>query len=139
MAVKHGMRHTRLYLIWADIKKRCLNKNCKLYSHYGARGITICDRWRDDFATFAADVGPDLGPNFQLGRIDNDRGYEPSNVRWETRTQNMRNRRSTRWVNMDGQKISLAEACERIGVPYGRIHERLRSGWSIDEALYGRS
>jgi hypothetical protein len=73
-------RSSRLYEIWLDIKKR------------------ICDEWRTDFAAFARYVAPDPGPGYELGRIDNDLGYQPGNVGWETKTQNARNRRTTHWV-----------------------------------------
>jgi hypothetical protein len=123
----HGMRASRLYRVWAGIKNRCLNKNDPLFQEYGARGITICDEWRDDFYVFAT---------YQVGRIDNERGYEPGNVRWETRTQNMRNKRSTHWVDMDGERICLKEACERRGVGYKKVHLRItRYGWSLERAL----
>jgi hypothetical protein len=113
-----------------------LNPKDHLYQHYGARGVTICDAWRDDFPAFVKAIGPDPGSKYQVGRIDNDRSYEPGNVRWETRTQNMRNKRSTRWVEVDGERMCLKEACERKGVAYKKAHDRItRLGWPMDKAL----
>ena len=131
----HGARGTRLYKVWAGIKTRCLNPNDPLYADYGARGITICDEWAGDFAKFAEHMGDDPGPSFQVGRINNDAGYEPGNVRWETKSQNMRNKRSTRTVIYNGRGMSLAEACEIAGVPYKLAHRRLSDGWSLERVL----
>jgi len=132
----HNQRYTRLYQVWAAIKQRCHNPKHHLFRYYGARGITLFEGWRDDFGAFAADVGPDPGRPFELGRADNDLGYQPGNVRWETRTENVRNTRNTRWVEFDGQRISLIEACEKTGVPYKRAWIRLmRLGWPLARAL----
>ena len=131
----HGRRQTRLYRVWAGIKNRCLNRNDPLYAHYGARGIVICDEWRDDFEEFAKYMGYDRGCEFQVGRINNDVGYRPGNVRWETKSQNMRNKRDTRWVELNGVRMPLIEASEKVDVPYKRVYARLKAGWTIDRAL----
>ena len=131
----HGRRHTRLYRVWAGIKNRCLNSNDPLYAYYGARGITICQEWQDDFAAFAAHIGADPGKGYDVGRKDNKLGYQPGNVRWETEAQNARNKRSTRWVVVNGARMSLVEASEAAGIPYKRVHARLAAGWTLNEAL----
>src|ERR1035438_793511 len=87
----HGLRKTRLYGIWAGVKQRCLNENCKEYPYYGLRGITICDEWKDNFQSFYDYVKPYPGSDFELGRIDNDKNYEPGNVEWQTASKNMQN------------------------------------------------
>lgn len=93
--LKHGRSRSRLYYVWRAMIQRCENPNNKRYSSYGARGIKVCDRWRKDFAAFAADVGECPEPGMSIDREDNDCGYEPSNVRWATRSQQSKNRR--RW------------------------------------------
>lgn len=76
------------------MKKRCHNPANKDYVRYGGRGIVVCRRWREDYAAFAADVGPRPSKRHTLDRIDNDGNYEPGNVRWATPEQQWRNRRS---------------------------------------------
>lgn len=93
MTYTHGMRNTPLYAIWCAIIQRCTNPNDPAYPNYGGRGITICDQWRHDFVAFRDHVG-DPPPDLTLDRIDNDRGYEPGNVRWATRAEQNRNRRA---------------------------------------------
>lgn len=90
---RHGMTGTPEYNAWLKMRKRCGNPKDKAYRNYGARGIHVCPEWQRSFEAFFAHVGPKPSPDLSIDRIDNDRGYEPGNVRWaDTSTQN-RNRR----------------------------------------------
>ena len=92
----HGKRHTRLYTIWAEIKRRTLNLKNKQYNDYGGRGITICDEWKNDFMPFynwAMSNGYTENKGLSIDRINNDGNYEPENCRWTTRVIQGRNRR----------------------------------------------
>lgn len=95
-ASKDSQKRTKEYQTWAHIKQRCTNPKNKSYKHYGGRGISICDKWLNSFEAFLADVGkaPDRSPDISIDRIDNERGYEPGNVRWATRSMQNKNRRS---------------------------------------------
>lgn len=76
----HGMRNTPTYKAWSSMKTRCLSPNHNSYKWYGARGITVCDRWKT-FENFFADMGvrPD---GMYLSRINSKGNYEPGNCRW---------------------------------------------------------
>ena len=74
--------------------QRCTNPNAPNWYLYGGRGITVCQRWRDSYTDFLADVGPRPGVDLSLDRIDNDGNYEPGNVRWATRSEQQRNKRT---------------------------------------------
>lgn len=125
-----------LYRTWCKMKERCYNPRHDAYRFYGAIGITVCDRWRHDFVTFLADVGDRPTPKHSLDRIDGSKGYEPGNCRWATQTEQCRNRKDTRFVTYLGQKMSLAEAAERSGLPYSTIKNRLSNlGWTELDAL----
>lgn len=80
------------YITWAAMIQRCTNESSPGFKNYGGRGITVCERWRNRFSAFLADMG-ERPPGLTIDRIDNERGYEPSNCRWATKTQQSRNRR----------------------------------------------
>lgn len=91
----HGRTGTTEYAIWRGMIQRCHSVGHKDYPNYGARGITVCERWRKSFAAFLADVG-ERPAGMTIDRINNDGGYELSNCRWATQIQQQQNRRSTR-------------------------------------------
>ena len=138
--IKHGAarnaRHGPGYNVWRSMKRRCLNKKNSEYHLYGGRGIMICARWIDSYSNFIADMGPRPSPTHSIDRINNNGHYTPLNCRWATRTEQNRNRRNTRMIEVGGKTLPLAEACERYGVPYQlaftRIHYRK---WPVAKAL----
>lgn len=89
---KHGKRNIPEYDVWHAMKDRCHSPKNKYYHRYGGRGIKVCLRWRKSFSNFYKDMGPRPFPGAQIDRINNDGNYEPSNCRWTTRAENMRNR-----------------------------------------------
>lgn len=89
---------SREYETWAGMIQRCHNKNNPDYPAYGGRGIFVCDEWRKDYISFFNHIGPKPGKSFLIDRINNDKGYEPGNVRWATPKESAMNRRTTiRW------------------------------------------
>lgn len=94
----HGTRvsgaRSPAYVSWVEMRWRCLSPRCRHYKNYGGRGITICPRW-DAFALFLVDMGP-RPADTTLDRIDVNGNYEPNNCRWATKTQQNRNRRTTK-------------------------------------------
>ena len=130
------------YSVWLGLRARCSNPKNKLFRYYGGRGISVCDRWSGphSYEIFLADVGRRPSSKHSLDRIDNNLGYEPSNVRWATRTQQMRNTRRSRIVAIDGVTRTLVEWAEVSGVSYGTIHRRLTTlGWSPKQAVFAEA
>ena len=79
--------------IWKHMLRRCYNQNDKAYKYYGGRGISVCDRWRDDFLAFYQDMGSRPDSSLSIDRIDCEGNYEPQNCRWATAIQQRHNRR----------------------------------------------
>ena len=87
------------------MKQRCYNPNVPTYHHYGGRGITVCDEWKDDFEMFVFHMGEKPSPKHTLDRVDNDHIYCPENCRWATQSEQVNNSRAVsnakgyRWHN----------------------------------------
>lgn len=98
----HGSSHTRLYRVWSHMKRRCYDVNDVNYKHYGGRGITLCDEWRDSFESFrswALSHGYDESKKWSdctIDRIDVNGNYEPGNCRWADMHTQLLNRRAAR-------------------------------------------
>ena len=116
----HGLSHTSpLYRTWSNMMTRCYNQDYKQFKDYGGRGITVCKRWRSP-SLFVEDIERLLGPRpsgMTLDRINNDRNYEPDNVRWASYAMQARNRRGglrdteNRLAPRDGARSGLLYIC----------------------------
>lgn len=136
----HGGSETPEFEVWLGIRSRCFNEGDTYFARYGGRGITMCDRWRDDFAAFLADMGKRPSPSHSIERKDNDGHYEPGNCMWANAKQQARNRSSTLRVTIGEETKSLAEWAEQFGQPYARVLQRIRKrGWSPLDALQAPS
>jgi hypothetical protein len=96
--ITHGeCLHRRIspeYTSWQAMKARCSNPNLSAFKYYGGRGISVCARWRDSFEEFLADMGRRPSMAHTLDRFPNNNGnYEPGNVRWATKSEQLKNRR----------------------------------------------
>lgn len=120
-----------------SIIQRCHNPRNPAFASYGGRGIRVCETWRGSFDAFLADVGRRPGPEFSVERIDNDRGYEPGNCRWATRTEQNRNTRQNVLITIDGVTKCRAAWAAAQGVSGNLIRDRMQKlGWDARRAVF---
>lgn len=123
----HGMRYTSEYTIWNSMKNRCLNPKSKDYPRYGAKGISICQKWIDSFEEFYKDMGkkPD---GFSIERIDNNKGYFPENCIWADRSTQQRNKSNSLWIEWKGHLTHIMDVAKDLGISKGAAHLRYKRG-----------
>ena len=133
----HGMSNTSLYHSWQGMRARCYRKTCQDYKDYGARGIVICEEWKDSFETFYEwSLKNGYKEGLSIDRIDVNGNYEPSNCRWTDAITQARNKRDTIYVIYEGQKLPLQEVAEITGIKPGTLVCRIRHGWSDYDATH---
>lgn len=127
---------SRLYNAWSNMKQRCCNEARRDFPAYGGRGITVCPEWTDSFQAFhswAMDNG--YQDHLTLDRIDTDGPYCPGNCRWATRKAQANNRRTNRFITLDGRTQSIQQWADEIGIDKTTLWRRFDAGWSVERAL----
>ena len=131
---RHGMTNTRVHMTWASMIQRCTDPAHKSYSHYGGRGIHVCERWMK-FENFLEDMG-DRPAGTTLDRYPDVNGnYEPGNCRWATPTEQANNRRDNFKIEAFGKALTDRGWHRVTGLSMATIIYRLAKGMSPDEAL----
>ena len=113
-AFKHGWSGSRIYNVWIEMRARCSRPDNPSYEFYGGRGISFCPRW-ESFECFLSDMGRPL-PGQSLDRIDNDKGYCKENCKWAKKIDQANNRRTSRFVTIDGVKKSVCNGREKAAL-----------------------
>lgn len=137
--LKHGLHGHYFYNAWCNIIDRCTNPNNGRWDSYGGRGITIFHDWRHDPQKFLDHLGPRPSQKHTIDRIDNNKGYEPGNVRWADRKTQHRNKRDNVLIEFNGLKMCIVEWAEKLGLKYTTLAARLRRGWPIERALTSKT
>lgn len=130
----HAATKTTEYRAWCKIKSRILNPKDPKYPQYGGRGLQIYQPWVNSFEQFFADMGKRPENKNSIGRIDVDRGYFPDNCRWEDTHEQARSRTDNVFVEVDGVKMVLKDACAKLGLGYKSVHAKLKyKGMTFEE------
>lgn len=119
---------------WCAMRNRCNKPSDKDYPSYGGRGIAVCERWNNSFDDFLEDVGP-RPEDTTIGRIDNNGPYCKENCRWETRSMQQRNKRTTTFYTVRGKTGSVAELCEIFNIRRYTVYQRLHLNWDVEKAF----
>ena len=144
-SVKHGLSETPEFYIWTGIHTRCYNQNATSYKNYGARGVVICDRWKDSFENFLLDMGERPSNNHSIDRIDNDGNYSPENCKWSTPKEQANNKRNNVKVTIDGVTKNISAWKHEFGMnvsaaSFRRVHGlsgRNKAISTVRQIVYG--
>lgn len=133
---KHGLAKTRIYVAWHHMIQRCYYSNCKAYENYGARGISICDDWKNDFMNFYNwSMNNGYQDNLSIDRINVNGNYEPNNCRWADDFTQRRNKRNNKYFCINGDMKTITDWAKQYGIKSNVVRERIKKGWSIEDAL----
>lgn len=139
MYTKHGARSNGErqpeYSVWEGMRARCRNPKDSHFHLYGGKGVSVCERW-NSYANFLDDMGRRPSDLHSIERNDSNGNYEPSNCRWATQIEQCNNTSRNRFVEIDGQRMTLAQACGGTGGCYQKVYARhVKLGWPIEKAL----
>ena len=122
------------YDAWSGMIRRCYDPNHPSFERYNARGVEVCDKWRESFAAFYADMG-NAPKGTTLDRIDNDLGYSKENCRWADMAVQGNNRSNNLHVTFNGRTMTISQWSREVGINYGALRARVVAGWSAERAL----
>lgn len=135
-APTHGKSKTKIYQRWSSMKTRCYCKSDTNYSHYGGRGITMCDEWKSNFMSFyqwAIENG--YKEDLTIERIENNGRYEPSNCKWITMKEQNQNKSNRRIITVNGISKSQKEWANIIGISDVCIIQARQKGKNMEEYI----
>lgn len=130
----HGMSDTPIYNVWKAMKRRCESPNDRAYENYGGRGIKLCEEWKD-FSAFYRDMGDTYKEGLTLERKDVNGNYTPENCLWATRRAQQNNRRVNHYINVFGEKLSLAQAARKYNIHESTLYHRIDRGMPPEDAV----
>ncbi len=134
-------RGSRTYTSWIAMKQRCLNPSTPCYPRYGGRGITICEEWINSFPQFLKDMGL-RPPKTSIDRKNNDLGYTPENCKWSNRHEQATNSNpgaKPDFITYNGITLTVLGWAMKLNLDRSTIYRRIRSGWTMEEALDEKS
>ena len=130
-----GRDKTPEYVAWNSMKRRCDTPTQARWPHYGGRGISVCEAWRNSFEAFLKDLGPRPSPLHSLDRIDVNGNYNKANCRWATMREQMSNRTDTVLVAWRGAPRRRIDLCREFGISQRQLWNRLRHGFDLERAF----
>lgn len=133
--MKHGQtinyKITPTYHTWKAMKSRCYYVKNDHYYVYGAKGIIVCDEWKNSFNNFLKDMG-ERPKNCTLDRIDNSKNYCKENCQWADKYQQARNHSKVINFTIENVTKTLAEWSDHFGLKYSTVYGRYRKNWPIN-------
>lgn len=135
---KHNKSHERIYRIWIGMNQRCFNPKNTGYKNYGARGIKVCDEWKEFEPFYVWAMSNGYEDNLTIERNDVNQNYCPENCRWATMKEQGNNRRTNRTITYNGITKTITEWSEEFNLKEHVLTDRISRGWDIEKALTTR-
>lgn len=136
LVVKHGLSKKRIYKTYTTMMRRCYNPECEKFKTYGAKGITVCDEWKEDpIAFYNWAISNGYSDDLTIDRIKVQGNYEPSNCRWATQKQQANNRTTNIFLTLNGVTLTVTEWADILCVDSRMLFLRLKRGWSTEKTL----
>lgn len=127
---------SKLYSIWRGMKCRCNTKSSGSYNRYGAKEVTICKEWNEDFTSFYNwSISNGYVEGLTIDRIDYNGIYEPSNCRWVDYTTQANNRSTNVRVEYNGENHTLTEWGRILNINRSTLYYRRKKGWNDEKIL----
>ncbi len=139
--IKHNLSGHPLYSVWEGMIRRCYDTTDDWYKHYGERGVTVCDEWRNDVRSFynwAINNGWKKGLKLDKDKLSPNKSgycYCPEYCCFITHRENMWFRNDSRMLKYKNEEKCLAEWCFILGLKESLVHYRIKKGWSIEKAF----
>ena len=127
--------HKRIQRIWWCMMQRCYKPKSRSYKWYGAKGITVCDEWKDFKAFEAWALSAGYENNLSIERIDNSKGYSPDNCKWIPLCEQSKHRTNNHYITMNGETKTLSDWSRHLNIKKTTLSLRLIRGWDEKRAL----
>lgn len=115
------------YTAWFNMVSRCHKSHHPSFSDYGARGITVCEQWRESFSQFLHDIGKRPSGKHSIERVDNMDGYRPGNCVWATISEQNRNTRRTKKITFNGETKCMSDWARQAGIHPQTLKQRIET------------
>ena len=127
-------KFNRTYAIYRDMRTRCENPNYREFHLYGGRGITVCERWRQGYEFFLADMG-ERPPGMTLERNRVNEGYSPENCCWASPAEQSVNKRNNVFIEHEGRRMTVSQWAAELGLNAKRMYYGVKQGWPPEKLL----
>lgn len=135
VSASHKLPNRRLRNIWRNMISRCENPKAVSYPLYGAKGVSVCNEWKDVEAFIQWALASGYTDGLTIDRIHGDKGYSPENCRWVSKIEQQNNRCNNHLLTVNGKTDTIANWARASGLSHSTISARIRMGWSDEKAV----
>lgn len=139
---KHSLSKHPLFKVWANIIARCYSPYSSKYPYYGAKGVRVCDDWRNNFKSFfdwAISNGWEKGKQIDKDIIPRKIGipsllYSPELCKIVTNKENANCRKTNKVYEYKGERKSISQWADFVGIDQRLMRYRINK-WGIEKAI----